>query len=260
MPGLPTLKSEAMKLASLPATWLASGMAVLIPPLLAFANGNTLHRALSTGNRSGLTSLGTENEGFGQLTFGVVGVVVLGVIAISSEYARNEQAIGGARQVSTTMAAEPARIRVMAAKLGVLVVWVVALSAVSIPLTLWVSRTVLGGYATDFGTSLFFRMAGAALYWVVMVLLSFSLAAVSRNGVLPLVLLLTNASVVSFSLLIAQTTDLAKYLPDIAAYTTFVTESPAREPLDARTGALVCLAWGVAASTLAIAAYVRRDA
>lgn len=260
MSGLTVFKAEALKLASLPATWLASVMAVAIPPLLALANGNTLHHALSTGETAGLTSLSTENEGFGQLTFGVIGVVVLGVIAISSEYARAEQSMGGARQVSTTMAAEPARCGVIVAKLGVLIAWVSILSVVSMPLTLWLSQTTLGGYATHFGASLLPRMAGATLYWVVMVMLSFGLATIFRSGVLPLVLLLTNASVVSFSLLIAQATDLAKYLPDIAAYTTFLTESPAREPLDAGTGAVVCAAWGIAACLLAMVAYARRDA
>lgn len=255
-----TLRAEAIKLATLPSVWLASTLAVVFPVLFAVTNAQMLRQALATGQTSGLLSTSTANEGWGQLTFGVVGIVVFGVVAISSEYTQNTQAVDGSRQVSTTMAALPKRLAVLVAKLVLVVLWVLVLGAITIPVTVATTQVLLGPYATPLGPDLMVRFAGVLAYWVVMALLSFMLATLTRSGLVPLAFLLTNASMVSFSLLLAKVTDLARFLPDIAAYSLFLTESPVSQPLATVSAIIVLTIWGAASCGVALCTYVLRDA
>lgn len=254
-----TLRAEAIKLATLPSVWLASALAVAFPVLFAAVNAQMLHRALVTGQTAGLLSTSTANEGWGQLTFGVIGIVVFGVVAISSEYTQNAQAVDGSRQISTTMAASPRRLPVLMAKLVLVILWVIALGTLTVPTTVATAQGLLGPYATPLGPDLMLRFAGVLTYWVVMALLSFMLATLTRNGLVPLVLLLTNASMVSFSLLLARVTDLARFLPDIAAYSLFLTETPVAQPLATGSAIIVLTIWGAASCGVALCAYVLRD-
>lgn len=254
------VRAETLKLASLPSIWVASALTLVIPVLLAMLDAQVLRHALQTGQTGDLESTSTVDGGFGQLIFGLVGVVVLGVVSISSEYARNARTVGAGRQISTTMTAAPARGHLMAAKLVVLVVWVTVLAAVTIPATVRVSHVGLGDYATPLGRELWTRSLGVLAYWVAMALIGFCLAAVLRNGVIPLVLLITNVSVVSFSLLLAGVTPLARFLPDMAAYPLFLTEHPMAHPLVGGAAATVLALWAVAAVAATLASYAARDA
>lgn len=255
-----SLHAEWVKLWTLPAAWVASVLAVALPVGLAALNARFLHRVLDSGQTGGLLTTSTVDEGFGQLTFGLIGVVVLGVVSISSEYTRNARTVGAGRQVSTTMVAAPRRGLLMTKKLVVLSLWVAALGAVTVPLTLWVSTTLLGEHATALDESALRRGLWAGAYWVAVALLAFALAALTRNGIIPLVLLISNVSVVSFSLLAAQVTTWARYLPDLAAYPTFMTSHPMDDPLSPAAGAAVLAGWCAVGVTAALTSYTRRDA
>lgn len=254
------LAAEARKLVTLPAVWVAAALAIGLPVALAAANAAVLRHALETGDTEGFVSTSTLDEGFGQLTFGIVGVVVLAVVAVSSEYARSGKRAGASRQVLTTMVAQPRRGGVVAAKLVVLVTGTVALAAVAIPLTLYVSQQGLGRYATDFSAVLVQRAGGATAYWVCTALLASGVTFLTRSGVVPMALLITNASMVSVSLLVAPLTPLAKYLPDLAAYPSFLTDLPVADHLAPAVGLAVCAVWSAASIVAAAASYFLRDA
>ncbi|RJF43821.1 ABC transporter permease [Actinomyces sp. 2119] len=252
--------AELLKLATLPSVWLASVLAVGIPAALASLNASTLHRALSTGDTGGLLDTSTVDAGFGSLVYGTVGIVVLGVVAISSEYARTAQNMGRTRQVSTTMVATPRRGRVIAAKLCAVVSWTAGLAVVAVPLAVLLSDRILGPYATALDHDPVRRMAGVLLSWVTTAILSLTLTAVTRNGVLSLVLLVTNSSVVSVSLLVSLVTDWARYLPDTAAISTFLVTPPISAALEPGPAAVVCAGWCAAATAITFWCWMGRDA
>ncbi|WP_127841177.1 ABC transporter permease [Actinomyces wuliandei] len=252
--------AELLKLATLPSVWLASALAVGVPAVLASLNASTLRRALSTGDTGELLDTSTVDAGFGSLVYGTVGIVVLGVVAMSSEYARTAQSRGRTRQVSTTMAATPRRGRLVAAKLLALVSWTTLLAAAAIPAAVLLSDRLLGPYATALDHDPVRRMAGVLLSWVTTAILSLTLTAVTRNGVLSLVLLVTNSSVVSLSLLISLVTDWARYLPDTAAISTFLVTPPVSAALDPGPAAVVCAGWAAGAVAVTSWCWVGRDA
>lgn len=255
-----TLWAETVKLATLPATWVATALMVAVPPMLALLNARMLTHALETGTTGGLLSTETVDEGFGQLTLGIVGVAVLGVTAISSEYARNARTVGSGRQISTTSTACPRRLRLFIAKLAALSTWVVVASAVAIPLTVAASRSALGSWATPWQDHMRMRGLNAGLFWLAMAWMAFGITALLRNGIVPLAILITNASMVSFSLLAAKATEWAKYLPDLAAYPSFLDAQPMVRPLPASSGQLVLAAWAIGIAGLAGVVFSRRDA
>ncbi|MFT3876254.1 MAG: hypothetical protein QM708_07535 [Propioniciclava sp.] len=253
------LDAEFRKLVTLPAVWLAVALTIGLPPALASANAAMLRRALDTGRLDGLLSTSTVDEGFGQLTLGIVGVIVLAVVAVSSEYTRSGQHSGGSRQLLSTMVAMPRRGQVIAAKIVAVTACTAVMAAITIPLTVTVSRAGLGRYASAFPDMLS-RSVGVTAYWVCMALLALGLTALTRNGVVPMVLLITNASMISFSLLASRVTDFAKYLPDLAAYPSFISEHPMTHPLEPSAGLVVLAIWGAAAVAATAISYIIRDA
>lgn len=255
-----TFWAEILKLATLPATWLATALMVTVPPALAVLNARAIVHALETGAADGLLSTATVDEGFGQLTFGLVGVAVLGVTAISSEYARNARTVGSGRQITTTSTACPRRCRLLMSKLAALSVWLVLVSAAAIPLTVVASRSTLGGWATPWHDHLWMRGLNAGLFWLAMAWLAFGITALLRNGIVPLAILITNTSMISFSLLAAKATEWAKYLPDLAAYPSFLDTHPMMHPLPAPIGQLVLAAWALGSAGLAGIIFNHRDA
>lgn len=254
------LRAELLKLASLPATWVGAALTVVLPVALTALTGSQFAHALRTGQLDALVSTSTTDEGFGQLMFGLVGISVLAVVSVSSEYARNSRDVGGSRQITTTMVAVPARAKAMSAKLAALLIWLGTLAVVTFPLTLWVSRLALGEFAPEWGATLLPRMLGALLYWVVMALLAVAVTTLTRSGLVPLVLLIANASMVSVTLLLSGVTPWVKVLPDAAAMATYLTDLPLSPVLTPAAGAAVSVGWMLLFCALAVGTYVRRDA
>lgn len=91
-------------------------------------------------------------------------------------------------------------------------------------------------------------------------MISCAFTAVTRSGVLPLVVLLANSTVLSFSRLLALVTDSARYLSDTAALSMFLVESPVEGAVDAATGFYVCAAWALLAIGVIVVSWVTRDA
>lgn len=88
------VRAELKKLCTLTSIWVATVSCILVPVGLAALSARAAHRALSAGGQRGLLSASTVDAGFGHLIFGTIGVVVIGVIIMSSEYARNAQKVG----------------------------------------------------------------------------------------------------------------------------------------------------------------------
>lgn len=249
------LSAEARKLAGLPLAWLGAMVALVAPSALLL-----LARAFSsvvgmTGDNGG----GSPDAGFAELTIGVVGVGLVAVQSVASEYARDRRAALPARQIAASLAAAPRRIPLLTAKLTVLLLAVIALAAVAVPATLAVASALHGGHGVP-ARELADRAIAVGLYWVLTTLLVFSGTVLLRSGIVPIALLILNNSVVSFSLVLFFLVPAGAYLPDIAGMRMYLDLDWVGLPYGPLGGGLVMAAWSGAALAAAGITFVRRDA
>ncbi|MEW9531745.1 ABC transporter permease [Microbispora sp. NPDC049125] len=251
------LAAEASKLVSLPSAWIAMAAGVLVPSVIAAITASSALDAISRGAK---TAAGVDT-GYQELAFGVVGVIVLGVVGVSSEYFTESAESGGGRQITTSLTAVPSRLRLLLAKMSAIAVVSALLAIVAAAATMGAVRVALGEHAPALGAEDIARLAGVVCYWVYTALLACGVTVLTRHGVVPLALLITNTSVVSVTYLLTKITTLANYLPDMAGVRMFIPklggDSVEMSPL---TGGLVMTAWVTALLPIAAIAFTRRDA
>lgn len=229
-PAVSLLRTELRKLAGLPSAWVAAGLGLCFPALLVTLSSRNVPAS--------------PDDGFMQLTVGVLGPLVLGTIAAGSEYR------GG--QLRTSLLCVPSRLRLLAAKTAAVMLTVAVTAALSAVLTLAVAGALRGGAGP--------RIAGVVVYWVLGALLAYGITLLTRSGILPLTVLIVNTTAVSFSYLLTKVTPLAAFLPDLAGARMYLHDMDTPGDLGPVTGGLVMAAW--VAALLGIAGYVfhRRDA
>jgi ABC-2 type transport system permease protein len=255
-----TVGAELRKAVTLPAAAVAGAVTVLGCVGVSALNARHVADALAAG-RTDLVGYTSPVEAvFSAAPLGTVGAVVLGVTAVSSEYAATGAEAGGGRQIGATLVATPRRPVLLAAKALVVVLLVLGAAAVALPASIAVAQAVVGGpVAAD---AVLARSLGAALYWVLSALMAMAVAVLARSGTVPLLVLIVNSSAVSVSVLLAELTPLAFWLPDHAGMSLFAGRLfvAADRALDPVTGALVMAAWTAALLAVAAVAFVRRDA
>jgi ABC-2 type transport system permease protein len=229
-----TAAAELLKLRSLPAAVATAAGTVVIGAILAAALASSAPATPSAASTSAAPDAVIQAVPFLQ-----IGPIVIGVLTVASEYA--------GRQIVTTLAATPDRLRLLAAKT---VAYLVAATIISV-------ATIGGGLAAAWlvipvRAVAVWPMAGAAVYLVVIGLLSLGLAAVLRSLVPPLVIMLALLLIVSP--LLAGYTEHARWLPDRAGSLLY------RPDADAMIGAVVLVAWIAVTASAAIATFLRRDA
>ncbi|MBB6550505.1 ABC transporter permease [Nonomuraea rubra] len=194
---------------------------------------------------------------------GVIGVIVLGIVIMSSEYTATGKDAGGGRQIPATLTAIPGRARLLAAKAVVLAVLSTLVAAVTIGAAILMTQVILGEYASppaQLIEAVGWRPAGAVAYWVLTALIAFSVTVVTRSGIVPMVVFIANTTVVSVSFLLTRVTSLARYLPDVAGAQMFATNYPAESMVGPVTGAFVMTGWAAVLLAIAAVVFVRRDA
>lgn len=229
------VRAELLKLAGLPSAWAGAGLALVLPSLIAFLNTRV--------------SSGRVDHGFQELAFGIIGVLVLGVVCAGSEYR--------GQQILTSLLCVPSRGRLLAAKTGVLALVAAALAALSAVLTLGVTGQLT---ADADGRPPTARVLGVVVYWVLTALLAYGITLIVRSGILPLTILILNTSVVSVTFLLSRVTPLAGYLPDLAGARMFIRELESPVGLSPLGGGLVMAAWVLVLLGAAATVVHRRDA
>jgi ABC-2 type transport system permease protein len=251
------LAAEIAKLASLPTVWMAAAAGVFVPSVIA---GITASATLDAVTRGAETSAGIDT-GYQELAFGVVGAIVLGVVAISSEYFTESEESGGGRQITTSLTAVPGRLRFLLAKTSAVAIASALLATVAAATTMGVVHVVLGEHAPVLGADDVPRLFGVICYWAYTALLAFGITVLTRHGVLPLVVLVANTSVVTVTYLLTKITPLANYLPDMAGVRMFIRNLADNTlELSPLTGGLVMTAWVAALLVIAAVRFTRRDA
>jgi ABC-2 type transport system permease protein len=260
---LRTVGAELRKAVTLRASSGAAAVAVLGSLGITVLNSLSVHHALEAGQPDRVAYTSPAEAVFSAFPIGTVGAAVLGVLVISSEYTANSPDVGGGRQITATLAATPRRLAVLAAKAAAVVLLVFATAAITIPACLAVAHLIVGvPFATNALGDTVARAAGAALYWTLTGLMASAITVLARNGVIPLIVLILNSSVVSVSILLAHLTSLAFYLPDLAGMRLIADDSLGLFPeaLDPLTGGLVMAAWVLGLLAFSSAVFTRRDA
>lgn len=239
------LRAELSKLATLPFVWITVAAGLAVPTGIAVITS--------------LTATPGDNTGFSELAIGVVGAIVLGATAIGSEYTTEGEESAGSRQITTTLTAVPSRVRLLFAKVVAVIIATTLLALVAVLLVFTTVHVLLGADAPALDGNTFTRAGGAVIYWVLMALLAFGLTVFTRNGIIPMAILVANSSAVSVTFLLAQSIPAANYLPDLAGMRMFTT-LPSPVEIDPITGGLVMAAWVAVLLVAAGAVFTRRDA
>jgi len=252
------LYAELAKLLRLPSARGAIGAGLVLAPLLTFFNSRAVLAMIHDGDAVAAANL--PDAGFMDLAYPVITAIILGVVAVSSEYLDAGEDSGGGRQIHTSLLAVPSRVRFLLAKIGALVLTVAALAAVTATVTVVISRAALAEYAAPFTGETLLRILGVVLYWVLAALLACGATLLTRSGVVPLAVLILNNSVVSVTYLIAKVVPAANYFPDLVGARMFLhnAESPWR--IGPVTGGLAMAGWALAALALGALVFHRRDA
>lgn len=239
------LRAELSKIASLPLVWLAYAAGIVVPVGIAI-----------------ITSLTQEpgpDTGFSELAVGVLGAIILGVTAISSEYTTEGEESAGGRQITTTLTATSSRIRVLLAKVGAVIITTAILAIAAFALVILTAHLMLGDAAPALDGENLARFGGALVYWVLMALLAFGLTVLTRNGIIPMAVLVANSSAVTVTYLLAQNFAAANWLPDLAGMHMFTTVRTNVE-IAPVVGGIVMAAWVAALLLVAGIVFNRRDA
>ena len=261
---LRTALTELRKAATLPGVWAGMAVAVLGSVALTILNAVTVRSAVTSGRPELVADASPFETAFAMMPLGTVGAVVIGVISMSSEYTAVRTDAGGGRQITTTLTAIPGRLRLLSAKAIAVVVLVTAIALVAVPLSVLVAKVIIGEAGTEIVSldNAARRWAGGALYWILMGLLAFAITVLARSGIVPLIILIANSSVVSFSLLLTNLTPAAHWLPDMAGRNLFGFPADSVVPggLDPIPGAIVMAGWTLALLIVAGIVFRRRDA
>ncbi|GAB1819524.1 ABC transporter permease [Herbidospora sp. RD11066] len=232
------MRAELSKLASLWSVWLASAIAVAVPTAITALNSTTSR------------GIGPD-RGYQELAFGVMGVIILGVVAVGSEYFTEGADAGGGRQITTSLLAVPSRLRFLAAKAG----------AVALVAALLAVVASAGAMAFAVGSSVEWgRLAGVVCYWTYTALLAFGITLLVRHGIVPLVVLLVNTSLVSVTFLLSKAFPVFGFAPDLAGARMFVEPNDSTVEISPLLGFLVMSGWVAVVLVLAGIAFGRRDA
>ncbi|GLX99780.1 hypothetical protein [Actinoplanes sp. NBRC 101535] len=244
--------AELRKLLGIPTAWIGVVFGSAVGPLLVVVNASAAREAIA----AGLTG-DASDTGLQYLGIGLLGAMILGVVAVSSEYTSTGEDAPGARQLTATLLAVPRRTRLLVAKALALTAVTTVQGVTTVAATLTLTGLVHGSLAPAPSAG---RIAAAVLYWVLIGLLAFAITLLARNGIVTLTLLILNTAVVSVSYLLTKITPWAAYLPDIVGAHMFLRGMHTDVVIAPLTAGLVMTAWVAGLLALAGLLLNRRDA
>jgi ABC-type transport system involved in multi-copper enzyme maturation permease subunit len=255
--------AELRKIATLPSSWIAVGVAAVGSLGITLLNSSTVRGAVEKGQLDAVAYTTPAEAVFSAAPIGTVGAVVLGVVAISSEYTANSTGAGAGRQIAATLTTAPNRLAVLGAKVLATVLSVVGMAVIAVPTSLVAAYLAFGEpiASTDLADTAA-RSGGVAIYWTLTALMALAVTAVTRSGIVPLIVFIVNSSLVSVSFLLTRLTWLAYYLPDAAGIRLFGRDTLGLfdRALDPLTGGLVMAAWTLTLLAASAAVLTCRDA
>ncbi len=248
-----SVRSEGRKLTTLPFVPLAALATFVVTVGLAAISSRSTAAYVET-DPALIAAFDPVGEGFQGVYMGQLGMVVLGVLAVSNEFANT--------QVRTSLMAVPGRGRFLASKAMVVALLAAVCALTVVPSAFVATQVMLGDHGLAFGdfaeAGVLGRLGGAVLYWVLLALLAAGATFIARNAVAPLAVL--GAMVLALSYLLTGFTDYAELLPDQAGQLMFLDVPDPGLDLGPVQGGLVMAAWVVGVWLLAALLFHRRDA
>ncbi|MFF5625179.1 ABC transporter permease [Microbacterium sp. NPDC012755] len=260
MTAVRALLAELRKLMTLPGVWIGCAVTIAGFAGIALLNAFMAKDALLSGDTDGYHLVSVFDSAYAAAPLGTVGAVIVGVLAIGSEYSANTSDAGGGRQITSTLLALPRRGLLIAAKAAAVLLVGIATGIAALAAGVGISVAVIGDllpFTTDDSP---LAALGALLYWALTGLIAFGITALVRSVIVPLIILIVNNTVVSVSVLLANLTPLAYWLPDMAGRKLFSGLDMMEGGLGAATGALVMAAWALAFAVAGAVVFARRDA
>lgn len=239
--------AELSKLFSLPSIWLAFFIGIFGSAIIAILDSLGEKEDIIAGVSTRLSEIGYIG-----LAFGIPGVIIIGVIAVSSEYFTESSESGGGQQLTTSLTAVSSRIHFLFAKAGAVTVVSLLLSIIALFTTMGATYLTLGEYAPAIEIS---RYIGVICNWIFTALLAFGITVLTKNGIIPLTILILNASVVTVSYLLSNITKLGFYLPDSAGRDMFMGDGY----FSPFVGGLIMFTWVAVLFIVAAIVFYRRD-
>jgi ABC-2 type transport system permease protein len=246
---LAAVHAEITKLRGVRGTSATLAAFVVISILIAALDGWSARNAIDSHSSMLRPDFSSQQAGFDGLLYGQLALIAFGAFAFSAEYA------SGMMRVS--LLAVPRRGRLFAAKMlaaGAIAAVVATPVAVVCYLA---TQAALGSHGVSIGAPGVPRaLAGAVVYLTSMTLLSAGMAAVSRNTMVPLAILLPLVLGAGRLLeMLGLTKKVAQYLPDQAGARLFTVNSGG-----VLVGFAAMLAWVVAAAIAGRIRHGRWDA
>jgi len=232
---LAAVNAETTKLRGIRGTQLSLLLFALISILVAALDGWSAKGALESGNPNLRADFTPQQAGLDGILYGQLALIVFGVLVVAGEYTSG--------MMSVSLLAVPRRGRLYAAKMTVTAM---AAAVVAVPVTVLAylaTQLTLGSHGVSLGASGVPRaLVGAVVYLTLMCLLAAGTAAIARNAVIPLAvllpMLLAGTHVLS---LIGATKEAARYFPDQAGQELLTVDSR-----HAAFGFTVLLTWTAA--------------
>lgn len=240
------LRAEVYKLLTLPSARIALALVVLLPAGIVTLNARSPH--WSGGVDTGFTELGVG---------AAVGAIVLGVVAVSSEYTTEGEESAATRQITTALTAVPVRLVALTAKLAAVGVLALAVAAAAAAVTFTAVHLIRGEPAPAVTAG---RLLGVLVHVLCTAWLALAVTVLTRNGVVPMAVMIANVSVVSVTYLLSKATDLALCFPDLAGPHMFLRDMATGAHFAPLTAGLVMAAWVAAVLAPAAVMFCRRDA
>ena len=222
-----------------------------LPAVVATALGTVGVAVVMTGALAA-SPVGTDRPAailFQAVPYLQAGTILLGVLTVGTEYTGD--------QIRTSLVCVPDRWSVLAGKVVAYLTWAAGTAVATVLAGLLTAHVALAGRGIPtIGVGAWWPVAGATAYLVLIGLLAQLLAVLTRAllpalvGLLCLVLVLTPV--------LRRVTGHARYLPDAAGGLLYRPGSD--DVLTPATGLLVLLGWLLAIGTVAVTAFLRRDA
>ena len=236
-----TITAETRKALSHAAVLWALLCGMTLPALLAWYNAVGTRSDLAAGVPHGdPTGIGTT-----ELILAAAAAAVIGVVVVGSEFVAMPNELGGGRQATTTALATPSRLRGLGAKLLVTTVLLGVMAGVAAVATMLSAHAGLGEYAPGLDATSWRQAAAGAAYVVSYGLLGFAVTALLGNGLVPLIYLVANQTVISVGYLLTLRWSWAWYLPDTSVMAMMRTPPDPGQPS-------LALAFGTAAAWLVV--------
>lgn len=249
------LVSELTKLATLRGVWITSLLIAVLSILGAWSQAAPTADAIRANDPNLAPGVEPLTLGLEWVSFGVMGVILIGVFAGGSEFT--------SRQVITSMLAVPRRGVLLGWKVVALGAWILAIGAVTIPAMSLIAQANSGDLSVisdGIPAELIRAWAGAIGYWLSMGLIGFALALLLRNSVLPAFIVL---ALVAGSMYLLMLTPVAVYLPPLAGQLLFdpgwIEAQYPRADIGTTRAALTVTGWAVVLLAVAGFRFVRSD-